>query len=489
MLQDETWAEAIIALTQVRDLDPEFRRAQVAEMLYTAHFEQGRRLLSPDQIAEALAAFQQALAEKPNDPEATVQSTRANLYQKGAAALADGDHSGAVRSLKPLYQDEPKYLDTADLLWQAYFDYGDELLATEEWCLAEAQYQAAAAIESTSALADKLDASGSNCQEEAQTELAQTAPETAAPTGPITATNRAAITSTTGVTPTEDTAPAGEEAPPPASAGSAQGNIIYSVYNPNETRWEILTIPAGGGTPSLLQKDGTMPAVSPSGQLLVYRSERQDAVGLHVRNLTTGADTTRATIVAEHILPRWEGGEAQFIFVAQDKANGRWQIYRGFADGKGAPVILADGRTPAPSPDGQRLAFQGTDPEGNNPGIYVMPTYGGESTRLTEHESDRSPVFSPDGSKIAYMSTQGGNWDVYVINSSGGTPRKITTSSGNDGLPVWSPDGSRLAYVSDQGGEWAIWTVPQGGGSPTKLTPWDGVNLSDWLMAQIWWSR
>jgi Tol biopolymer transport system component len=87
------------------------------------------------------------------------------------------------------------------------------------------------------------------------------------------------------------------------------------------------------------------------------------------------------------------------------------------------------------------------------------------------------------------MSTQGGNWDIYTINTAGSVPRQITTSPGQDGLPAWSPDGSQIAYVSDGGGSWAIYVVNAAGGTPVKITPWDGTNLPDWLLAQIWWAR
>jgi Tol biopolymer transport system component len=86
------------------------------------------------------------------------------------------------------------------------------------------------------------------------------------------------------------------------------------------------------------------------------------------------------------------------------------------------------------------------------------------------------------------MSTRNGNWDIYVVNTEGSAPRRITTASGQDGLPVWSPDGTQLAYVSDADGSWAIYTVAVDGGKPFKLTEWDG-NRPDWLLAQIWWAR
>ena len=220
----------------------------------------------------------------------------------------------------------------------------------------------------------------------------------------------------------------------------------------------------------------------------MYHSELIESEGLHRLDLTTGQDS-RLTMFKQHILPRWGGDNAQFIFVAQEAGTHRWQIYLDYGDGKSEPVILRDGRTPDLSPDNQSVTFQGTDSEGNNPGLYLAAVSGGEATRLTNHESDRSPDFSPDGSRLAYMSTRSGNWDIYTISTDGSAPQQITLAPGNDGLPAWSPDGQQIAFVSDMDGSWGIYVVSASGGIPRKVITWDGSNRADWLQAQIDWTR
>jgi Tol biopolymer transport system component len=231
-----------------------------------------------------------------------------------------------------------------------------------------------------------------------------------------------------------------------------------------------------------------MPAVSPDGRSIVYHSERIEAEGFHRFDFATGEDV-RITIRPNHILPRWAGDSAEFLFVAQEPGTGRWQVHLGFADGKSDPLILRDGRTADWSPDKSLIAYQGTDPAGNQPGIYLVPYGGGEAERLTTHESDRSPDFSPNGSRLAYMSAANGSWNIYTVGVNGGTPQQVTTTPGNHGLPRWSPDGSQIAYVSDSGGSWAIYVINAGGGTPTRVTAWDGLNHPDWLLAQIDWTR
>ncbi|GAB5518297.1 MAG: S41 family peptidase [Rhodothermales bacterium] len=78
----------------------------------------------------------------------------------------------------------------------------------------------------------------------------------------------------------------------------------------------------------------------------------------------------------------------------------------------------------------------------------------------------RYPAISPDGSQIAF-SYQG---DLYVVPASGGTAIQRTTYSGYDAMPVWSPDGSHIAFASDRYGNLDVFVMPAEGGTPTRLT-------------------
>ena len=94
--------------------------------------------------------------------------------------------------------------------------------------------------------------------------------------------------------------------------------------------------------------------------------------------------------------------------------------------------------SPAWSPDGSRIAFM-SDRDGNFE-IYVMNADGSGPTRLTKNpESDAYPVWSADGSRIAFQSERDGNYEVYVMNADGSRQTNLTDNPAGDGNPTWSP--------------------------------------------------
>jgi tetratricopeptide (TPR) repeat protein len=395
----EAWAEAAETLAQVRSLDSDYQPQQVSDLLYTANYKLALQLLSPDTIEEAVLAFESALAERPDDVEVTIELAKALLYIEGDQARGNDDQH-AVESFSQLNREDPDYLDVEARLLEAYEAYGDELLDSEEWCQAKDQYDEAMRIRTDDVLEAKAGTAGEQCDETAVARATSTPaqPEHRGTSSPNNTGDPAANFSTSAATPITATV-----STQPAAAGG--GTIYFSAFNPNESRWEILAVPGSGGTPRTVVIEATMPAVSTNGKWLVYRSEAIESEGFHSFDLTSGAGQ-RITIARQHVLPRWGGDNSQFLFAAQEPATQRWLIYQGFLDGKSDPIIIRDGRTPDWSPDNALIAYQGTDPEGNEPGIYIVPFGGGNASRVTNHQSDRMPDFSPNGSQIVYMSTR-----------------------------------------------------------------------------------
>lgn len=106
--------------------------------------------------------------------------------------------------------------------------------------------------------------------------------------------------------------------------------------------------------------------------------------------------------------------------------------------------------------------------------LYVADLDGRNVRRLTSDEGiERSPAFSPDGSRIAFSAQYDGNTDVFVVPVSGGVPTRLTWHPGADVVQGFTPDGSRVLFTSPRavftGRYTQLFTVPVAGGVEAAL--------------------
>jgi Tol biopolymer transport system component len=123
---------------------------------------------------------------------------------------------------------------------------------------------------------------------------------------------------------------------------------------------------------------------------------------------------------------------------------------------------------PALSPDGKKLAFVSRHLEGNLE-VYVMDSAGGEPTRLTfTPEDEDRPVFAPDG-RISFDSERTGDWELWVMDADGGNAAQLTDSPGIDEGSSWSPDGKLVAFASERDGYFGIYLAGPDGSEARRL--------------------
>jgi dipeptidyl aminopeptidase/acylaminoacyl peptidase len=110
---------------------------------------------------------------------------------------------------------------------------------------------------------------------------------------------------------------------------------------------------------------------------------------------------------------------------------------------------------PELSPDGQLVAFTVARPNASGDALeaalYLVSTRGGEPRRLAGAAGERvgTPRFSPEGRRLAFVSTRAGSSQAFVLPVKGGEPRQVTRLAGGVGELLWSGDGAALLVTSD----------------------------------------
>ncbi len=196
------------------------------------------------------------------------------------------------------------------------------------------------------------------------------------------------------------------------------------------------------------------------------------------------------TSLGSDLWPAWNPGGTRLAF----------QSYRTLTPGGGLPqsdifVINVDGTgetqltadttneaQPAWSPDGTKIAFV-TDRDGNNE-VYVMDADGQNVRRLTNNAAaDEQPAWSPSGARIAFVSDRTGNPDIFVMDSTGANPVQLTNNPAVDVGPAWSPDSLKIAFHSDRPGKFALFIMNADGTG--QWSP-DGTHLVFDTDGELW---
>ena len=199
---------------------------------------------------------------------------------------------------------------------------------------------------------------------------------------------------------------------------------------------------------------------------------------------TLRREQARATAhrIADYVYEKLTGEKGVFstriAYVV--KRGKRFELQIADADGAGEETALASFEpiiSPVWSPDGRRLAYVSF--ENKKPVVYVHSLLDGKRHVAANFKgSNSAPAWSPDGSKLVVVLSREGGSQLFLINPDGSGLRRLASSPGIDTEPVFSPDGQTIYFTSDRGGSPQIYRMPAGGGEAQRVTFEGSYNVS-----------
>ncbi|HWM24962.1 MAG TPA: hypothetical protein VNP98_09055 [Chthoniobacterales bacterium] len=225
-------------------------------------------------------------------------------------------------------------------------------------------------------------------------------------------------------------------------------------------------------------------AWSPDGTKIAFESRRDGNAEIYVMD-ANGSNPIRLTNnPTGDFFPAWSPDGTKITFTSF--REGTFQVWVMNANGSNPTPLTGSFKTndfaPDWSPDGKTILYESQNVKSGNHDVWLMSADGFVRVNLTNNPAgDHEPVWSPDGTKIAFASGRAGNDEVYVMNSNGSNPTNLTQSPLEDFFPAWSPDGAKIAFTSLRDGNVEIYVMDADGSNQTRLTNNPATDLApDW---------
>ena len=169
----------------------------------------------------------------------------------------------------------------------------------------------------------------------------------------------------------------------------------------------------------------------------------------------------------------------RIAYVVKGGTN-RYELFIADADGQNEQAALRSREpiiSPVWSPDGTRLAYVSF--ENKKPVIYVHSLASGQRIVVANFKgSNSAPAWSPDGRRLAVVLSKEGGSQIFTVNADGSGVQRLSSGSGINTEPIFSPDGQSLYFTSDRGGSPQIYRSSISGGDAQRVTFEGNYNVS-----------
>ena len=253
---------------------------------------------------------------------------------------------------------------------------------------------------------------------------------------------------------------------------SPDGSFVSFTRSVSEGMQDLYIVPVDGGEARRITNDSRNingSAWTSDSRSLVYSSNRTGRSGLWQISAEGGPPSWLGIGDAQAYFPSIVGN--RLVYLQSAGLTNIWMY--DLEQPKNTTPVIASTRWdmhPQWSPDGRRIAF--TSNRSGSYEIWLSDSTGTSPRRITDFGGPftSTPRWSPNGNRLVFTSRPGGQADLYTMGVDDATPRRLTEDPTDEMAASWSSDGQSIYFSSNRSGSWEVWKMAVGGGPAEQIT-------------------